>query len=150
MSHLHKRAAAACSLKTNSTTTYIALHAPYTITLFNSKFIIMVSLRPTSESLSGERTTNVPKSDYPSADDIRCLDTSSNTFYSVKLSSPLGSSYHNLISVTCSIASVLLKNPHKRRCFWHFNSAKWENIRQYYSDFSLDNYCFRVRYVPNA
>ena len=33
----------------------------------------------------------------------------------------------------------------KRRCFWHFNSARWEDIRQYYSDFPWDDYCFHVR-----
>ena len=38
VSHLHKRAAAACFLPTTSTTTYITLHASYTFTLFNSFF----------------------------------------------------------------------------------------------------------------
>ena len=36
--------------------------------------------RPASESLSGEGTINVPRSDCPSADDLGCLDTSSNSF----------------------------------------------------------------------
>ena len=33
----------------------------------------------------------------------------------------------------------------KRRCFWHFISAKWEDLRQYYSDFPWNDYCFYVR-----
>ena len=61
-------------------TTYVTLHAPYTFTLFNSKFILIASPCSASESPSGERTTNVPRSDCPSVDDLGCLDTSSNTF----------------------------------------------------------------------
>ena len=71
--------------------------------------------------------------------------TSNPSAYSVKLSSPLDSSDHNLISVTCSIAPVQPQDPPKQRCFWHFNSAKWEDPRQYYSDFPWDDYCFHVR-----
>ena len=40
----------------------------------------MASPHPVSESPSEEGTTNVPRSDCPSADDLGCLDTSSNTF----------------------------------------------------------------------
>ena len=40
----------------------------------------MSKKKPASDSPSGERTTNVPRSDCLSADDLRCLDTSSNTF----------------------------------------------------------------------
>ena len=35
---------------------------------------------PASESPSEKETTNVPRSNCSSADDLRCLDTSSNTF----------------------------------------------------------------------
>ena len=27
----------------------------------------------------------------------------------------------------------------------HFNSVKWEDLRQYYSDFPWDYYCFHIR-----
>ena len=40
----------------------------------------MASPHPASESPSGEGTKNVPRSDCSSADDLGCLDTSSNTF----------------------------------------------------------------------
>ena len=40
----------------------------------------MPSPHPASVSPYGERTTNVLKSDCPSADDLGCLDTSSNNF----------------------------------------------------------------------
>ena len=39
VSHLHKRAAATCPLKTTSTTTYITLQTFYTSTLFYSNFL---------------------------------------------------------------------------------------------------------------
>ena len=50
--------------------------------------------------------------------------TSNHLAFSFKLSSPLGSSDHNLISVTCSIAHVQPQDPPKQRCFSNFNSAK--------------------------
>ena len=71
--------------------------------------------------------------------------TSNPSAYSVKLSCPLGSSDHNLISDTCSIIPVQRQNTPKRRCFWHFNSAKWEDLRQYHSDSPWDDYCFHDR-----
>ena len=52
---------------------------PYTSTLFKSKFK-NGSPHPASESPSNEETTNVPRSDCSSADDLSCLDTSSNIF----------------------------------------------------------------------
>ena len=40
----------------------------------------MALQHPASESPSGEGTTNFPRSDCLSADDLRCFDTSSNIF----------------------------------------------------------------------
>ena len=54
--------------------------------------------------------------------------TSNPSAYSVKLFSPLGSSDRNLISVTCSITPLQPQDQPKRRCFWHFNSAKWQYL----------------------
>ena len=81
-------------------------------------------------------------------DTLNILDlflTSNPSACSVKLCSPLGSFDHNLISATCSITPVLSQDPPTRKCFWHFNSAKWDDLRQYYSNFSWDDYCFHVR-----
>ena len=50
--------------------------------------------------------------------------TSKTSAYSVKFSSPLSSSDHNLISVSCFITPLQPQDPPKPRCFWHFNSAK--------------------------
>ena len=71
--------------------------------------------------------------------------TSKPSAYSVKLSSQLDSSDHNLISVTCSIAPERPQDLPKRRCFWHFSYAKCEDLRQYYLNFPWDDYCFHVR-----
>ena len=71
--------------------------------------------------------------------------TSNPSAYSVQLYSPLGSSDHNLISVFCPIAPVQPLDPPRRRCFWHYDSARWEDMRQYFSDFPWNDYCFRVR-----
>ncbi len=51
--------------------------------------------------------------------------------YSVRLYSPLGSSDHNLFSVFCPIAPVQLLDPQKKRCFWHYDSPRCEDKRQY-------------------
>ncbi|MPC81519.1 hypothetical protein E2C01_076140 [Portunus trituberculatus] len=56
--------------------------------------------------------------------------------YTVTLSSPLGSSDHSLISVSCPISPIPLQDPPKRRCFWCFASANWGKPRRYYSDLS--------------
>jgi hypothetical protein len=69
--------------------------------------------------------------------------TSHPSPYSVKLFSPLGSSDHNLISVTCPIAPVRPLDPPSRRRLWHFNSACWDDLRQYFQDFPWNDYCFR-------
>ncbi|MPC86688.1 hypothetical protein E2C01_081524 [Portunus trituberculatus] len=42
--------------------------------------------------------------------------TSNSSAYAVTLSSPLGSSNHNLISVTCPISSIPPQDSPKRRC----------------------------------
>ncbi len=66
--------------------------------------------------------------------------------YSVKLCSSLGSSDHNLISVFCPIAHVQPMDIPKRQCFWHYASARWEDLRMYFSDFPWNDYCFQVRH----
>ena len=71
--------------------------------------------------------------------------TTNPTAYSVKLFSPLGSSDHNLISSTCPIAPVRPVDPPKKRRLWHFREANWEALRQYFSDFPWNDYCFRGR-----
>ena len=53
---------------------------PYTFTLSSNQTFKMATKNPASESPSGKETTNVPRSDCPSADDIGCLDNSFNTF----------------------------------------------------------------------
>ena len=71
--------------------------------------------------------------------------TSNPSAYTVKLSSPLGSSDHNLISVSCPVSPVVSQDPPRPRCLWHFASAKWDDLRQYYADFPWNDYCFRDR-----
>ena len=71
---------------------------------------------------------------------------SSNPFaYAVILSSLLGSSDHNLISVSCPISAIPPQHPPKRRCLWRFASVSWGDVRRYYAHFSWNDYCFRDR-----
>ncbi|MPC60941.1 hypothetical protein E2C01_055002 [Portunus trituberculatus] len=52
--------------------------------------------------------------------------TSNSSAYAVTLSSPLVSSDHNLISVSCPISPITPQGLSKRRCLWRFTSARWE------------------------
>ncbi|MPC87111.1 hypothetical protein E2C01_081962 [Portunus trituberculatus] len=71
--------------------------------------------------------------------------TSNPSAYAVTLSSPLGSSDHNLISVSCPISLIPPQDPPKQRCLWHLASASWGNLRRYYADFPWNDYWFHVR-----
>ena len=71
--------------------------------------------------------------------------TSNPSAYAVTLSSLLGSSAHNLISVSCPISPIPPQDPPKQRCLWHFASANWGDLRRYYADFSFNDYCFLDR-----
>ncbi|MPC41751.1 hypothetical protein E2C01_035355 [Portunus trituberculatus] len=51
--------------------------------------------------------------------------TSNPSAYAVTLSSPLGSSDPNRISVSCPISPILPQDPRKRRCLWRFACASW-------------------------
>ncbi|MPC37667.1 hypothetical protein E2C01_031154 [Portunus trituberculatus] len=73
------------------------------------------------------------------------LDTSNSSAYAVTLSSLLGSSDHNLISVSCPISPIPPQDLLKRRCLWRFPSASWGDLRRYYADFPWNDYCLYVR-----
>ncbi|MPC60082.1 hypothetical protein E2C01_054118 [Portunus trituberculatus] len=49
--------------------------------------------------------------------------TSNPSAYAATLSSPLGFSNHNLISVSCPISPIPPQDPPKQRCLWCFASA---------------------------
>ncbi|XP_050709244.1 uncharacterized protein LOC126994048 [Eriocheir sinensis] len=69
--------------------------------------------------------------------------TSNSSAYSVKVCSPLGSSYHNLIYLSCPIAPVHPLDSPKKRCFYHLASVRWDDLRVYFSDFPWNDYCFQ-------
>ncbi|MPC62849.1 hypothetical protein E2C01_056939 [Portunus trituberculatus] len=71
--------------------------------------------------------------------------TSNPSTYAVILSYPLGSSDHNLISVSCHVSPISPQDYPKRRYFWRFTSANWGHLRRYYVDFLWYDYCFCVR-----
>ncbi|MPC19915.1 hypothetical protein E2C01_012847 [Portunus trituberculatus] len=68
--------------------------------------------------------------------------TSNPSAYTVTVSSPMGSSDYNFISVSCPISPILTLDPPKWRCLWHFASAIWEDLRRNYADFPWNDYCF--------
>ena len=61
--------------------------------------------------------------------------------YSYSILCPLGSSDHNLIYVSCSasIPSPPQKNP---RRLWHYRSADWRSLKEFYADFPWEDFCF--------
>ncbi|MPC76648.1 hypothetical protein E2C01_071067 [Portunus trituberculatus] len=62
--------------------------------------------------------------------------TSNPSAYAVTLSSPVGSSDHNLISVSCPISPIPPQYPPKRRCLSRYAIANWRNLRRYHPLFS--------------
>ncbi|MPC60969.1 hypothetical protein E2C01_055031 [Portunus trituberculatus] len=74
--------------------------------------------------------------------------TSNPSAYAVTLSSLLGSSDHNLISISCPISPFPCQDPLKRKCIWHFASVSWGDLRRYYADFPWNGHCFLVRDTP--
>ena len=61
--------------------------------------------------------------------------------YSYSISAPLGSSDHNLISVCCpALPPSPIRKPSHR--LWHYRSADWLNLRNFYLDFPWNEYCF--------
>ena len=88
--------------------------------------------------------TRIPDRHGDTANILDFFLTSNPSAYSVKLSSLLGSD-HNHIPITYSITPVQPQDPPKGKCFCQFNSVKWEDLRQYYSDFSWDDYCSYIR-----
>ena len=71
--------------------------------------------------------------------------TSNPSAYAVQLYPPLGSSDHNLISVSWPIAPLPPQDPPKRRCPWHLNSANWGDLKRPFADFPWYDYCFTAR-----
>ncbi|KAK3884497.1 hypothetical protein Pcinc_011235 [Petrolisthes cinctipes] len=71
--------------------------------------------------------------------------TSHPSAYTVELFSPLGSSDHNLISVSCPIAPIKPLDPPRKRRLWHYSAANWDDLRQYFNDFPWNDFCFRGR-----
>ena len=92
-----------------------------------------------------QHPTRIPDRLGESSNILDLFLTTNPSAYSVKLFSPLGSSDHNLISSTCPIAPVRPADPPKKRRLWHFREANWEALRQYYSDFPWNDYCFLGR-----
>ncbi|MPC33689.1 hypothetical protein E2C01_027048 [Portunus trituberculatus] len=69
----------------------------------------------------------------------------SNPFaFAVILSSLLGSSNHNLISVSCRISPIPPQDPPKVKVPLAFCLCQLGDLRRYYADFSWNDYLFRV------
>ena len=70
--------------------------------------------------------------------------TSNLSQYSYKVLPPLGSSDHNLISVKCNWAPPPPIPPSKRH-IWHFDRARWTDLRSFFLEFPWSASCFSSR-----
>nr|CAI5856361.1 unnamed protein product [Callosobruchus analis] len=70
--------------------------------------------------------------------------TTTPTFYTVKVSPPLGLSDHNSISALCRLQCSDLQHTNARRV-WHYRSTKWDYLRDYYQSFPWNDVCFKSR-----
>ena len=71
--------------------------------------------------------------------------TSNPSAYALTISSPLGSSNHNLISEFCPISQISPQDPWKQRCLWHLASANWRGTEGGVMLILGVDYCFCVR-----
>ena len=67
---------------------------------------------------------------------------STHPLYTTFTHPPLGKSDHNLIAVSCPMS---LKSPYKpsNRRLWHFASARWQHLRDFYVFLPWKDYAFR-------
>ena len=86
--------------------------------------------------------TRVPDRHGDRANILDLLLTSNPNFYSYSVESPLGSSDHCLISVSCSFAQPP-PLPHTQRRLWHFDDIMRSDLSSFLSDFPWRDYCFR-------
>ena len=93
-----------------------------------------------------EGSTRIPDNSLqqPSPGPLDLFLTSHPGQYTINIKPPLGTSDHNLISTSCPMAHNPPSNSSNRR-LWHFSSANWHDIRQFYHDFPWNDFVFRSR-----
>ena len=89
--------------------------------------------------------TRVPDRHDQSSNILDLFLTTNPSHYNYTISAPLGSSDHNLISVSSDWARPPPLPPSKRQ-LWHFERANWLHLRDFYSNFSWSD-CFPCRDV---
>ena len=88
--------------------------------------------------------TRVPDRHDQSSNTLDLFFTSNPLHYKYTISAPLGSSDHNLISISSNWARPPSLSPSKR-LLWHYGKAQWHSLRTFYRDFPWDDYCFSGR-----
>jgi len=78
----------------------------------------------------------------PSLSPLDLFLTSSHNSYNCKILPPLGNSDHNLISCTSLVTHKPSSSASNRR-LWHFASARWDDMRDFYFSFPWDAFAFR-------
>ena len=88
--------------------------------------------------------TRVPDRHDHTANILDLFFTSNPLNYSYSISSPLGSSDHNLITITSTYAAPP-PIPSTTRRLWHWDRAQRDDLRQFILDFPWGDYCFCSR-----
>ena len=88
-----------------------------------------------------QHPTRVPDRHDQSSNILDLFLTSKPSHYTYTISAPVGSSDHNLISVSAAWARPPPLPPTKRR-LWHFERAQWALLRSFFLDFPWSAACF--------
>lgn len=70
--------------------------------------------------------------------------------YVINSNGPLGNSDHVLISVSCPLTAEKLVQPKNRRVVWHYNKAKWDELREFYAEYPWHATCFNIEDVSQC
>merc|ERR1711911_229190 len=89
-----------------------------------------------------QHPTRVPDRHGDRANILDLFFTSNPPNYTYSIQPPLGSSDHNLVSVSCSFAHPPPLPPTQRR-LWHFDDTQRAELSSYFLDFPWGDYCFR-------
>ena len=91
-----------------------------------------------------KQNTRIPDRHDQTPNPLDLFFTANPVFYTRTVSSPLGSSDHCLISVSCSF-SPPPPIPPTQRHVWHFDRIQRTDMRDFLNDFPWEDYCFRNR-----
>ncbi|XP_050298292.1 uncharacterized protein LOC126737434, partial [Anthonomus grandis grandis] len=96
-----------------------------------------------------EKPTRIPDRDGEFASLLDLVLASDPDSYTVSVHALLGTSDHKLITVSCQL-KVKTQDPPMPRKVWHYKSAEWNHLREFYRSFPWKEVCFRTNNISEC